>query len=158
LSEEKYQGLNLPQLFELLHDIVPPEAVSWLPQTPGWWVLLVWVAAVSAICIVKWVQKYRRNRYRREAIDLINNIDPESEGAATAIAGVVKRTALAVYDRKEVASLYGEEWAGFLVKSSGGDSQLVNSAALLAQAAYRPDCDARDVIAPARRWIRVHRA
>ena len=49
MSEEKYQGLNLPQLFELMHDIVPPEPVPWMPQTPGWWVLLAWIAAVSAL-------------------------------------------------------------------------------------------------------------
>ena len=158
MNEEKYQGLNLPQLFELLHGIVSPETVSWLPQTPGWWVLLAWVIVVSSMCAWKAVQRYRRNRYRREAIKLIDKIDPAAEGAATAIARIVKRTALAVYDRKDVASLYGEEWAAFLVRSSGGDSQLSRSAALLARAAYRPETDAHDVIGPAKRWIRVHRA
>ena len=158
MNEEKYQGLNLPQLFERLHDIVSPEAVSWLPQTPGWWVLLAWVVAVTSMCTWKAVQGYRRNRYRREAIKLIDTIDPAAEGAATAIAGIVKRTALAVYDRKDVASLYGEEWASFLVRSAGGDSQLSRSATLLARAAYRPETNAQDVIGPAKRWIRVHRA
>lgn len=158
MSEQKYQGLNLPQLLDLMHDIVPPEPLSWLPQTKGWWVLLFWLVVVIVLATIKWVQKRRRNRYRREALGLINQVDPGAEGAATAIAGIVKRTALAVYDRKEVASLYGDEWAEFLVRSSNDDKKLAKSAGLIAQAAYRPGIDAHDVVAPAKRWIRVHRA
>ena len=158
MSEEKYQGLNLPQLFELMHDIVPPEPVSWLPQTQGWWVLLVWIVAVSVLTAIKWVQKRRRNRYRREAVRLIDRVDTGSEAAATAIARIVKRTALAAYERKDVASLHGDQWAEFLVRSSGNDPGVEESAKLIASAAYRPGIDARDIVIPAKRWIRVHRA
>lgn len=158
MSEERYQGLNLPGLLDLMHDIVPPEPLSWLPQTRGWWVLLLWILAVVAVVAVKWVQKHRRDRYRREALGLIEQIDPGAEGAATAIAGIVKRTALAVYARKDVASLYGDEWAEFLVRSCGDDKVVARSAQLIAQAAYRQGIDARDIVAPAIRWIRVHRA
>lgn len=158
MNDEKYQGLNLPKLLDLMHDIVPPEPLSLLPQTKGWWVLLLWIVAIVVLASIKWVQKRRRNRYRREALGLIDQIDTGAKGAATAIAGIVKRTALAVYARKDVASLYGDEWASFLVRSSGNDKKVAQSADLIAQAAYRPGIDANDVVAPARRWIRVHRA
>ena len=158
MNEEKYQGLNLPQLLQLMHDIVPPEPLSWLPQTRGWWVLLFWLVAVVILGSVKWVQKRRRNRYRREALGLIEQVDPNAEGAATAIAGIVKRTALAVFPRKDVASLYGDEWARFLVKSCNGDKKVADSAELIAQAAYRSGIDASQIVSPAKRWIRVHRA
>ena len=158
MNDEKYQGLNLPQLLDLLHDIVVPEVVSWLPQTRGWWVLIAWVLAVAVLAIVKWVRYRRRNAYRREALDLIDQIDLDADGAAAAVAGIVKRTALVVYPRNDVAALYGEDWARFLVQSARNDGHVSKGAGLIADAAYRPGVAAGDVAEPAKRWIRVHRA
>ena len=33
---KEYERLNLPQLLDLMHDLVEPEAVAWTPQTVGW--------------------------------------------------------------------------------------------------------------------------
>lgn len=41
-----YEGLNLPQLLDLMHDIVVPDPVSWLPQTAGWLVMTGWLLVV----------------------------------------------------------------------------------------------------------------
>ena len=32
----EYEGLNLPQLLELMHDLVVPDSVSRMPEGPGW--------------------------------------------------------------------------------------------------------------------------
>ena len=58
MNEEKYQGLNLPDLLALMHDVVPPEPLSLLPQTRGWWVLLFWIVAVVVLAVIKWMQKH----------------------------------------------------------------------------------------------------
>lgn len=157
----RFDGLNLPDLVELMHPLVVPQPVAWLPATPGWWVLLSWVAAVVAIFAAHLRTRRQRNRYRREAGALLDDIAgwaaDEPSRAAGEIASLLKRTALAAYPRERVAGLHGEAWARFLVASSGDDKAIRASADDLAAAAFRPDVDGRKLVAPARRWIRRHR-
>ena len=158
----RFEGLNLPQLLELMHEIVVPEPVPWIPQTPGWWVLLGWTIAVVALCTLAFVRKRRRNRYRREALALLDTVELDTEvspaESARRVAEIVKRTALVAYPRTRVANLYGEAWAEFLRDSAGNDKRISEAADSLATAAYRPDADGRALVPSARRWVRVHRA
>lgn len=156
-----YEGLNLPQLLELMHDLVRPEPVSWMPQTPGWWIALAWLTAVIVILLWHRYRAWRRNRYRREALATLRSIEANSvdeKQVAGQIAILLKRTALAAYSRKEVAQLYGSEWAKFMCEAASKDPIFGQSAEQLATAAYRADSDGKALIAPARRWIKMHRA
>jgi len=157
-----YEGLNLPQLMELMHGLVMPDPVTWLPVTSGWRILFAWLLAVLIIVVWYGLMRRRRNRYRREALAALKSIDSESElgpfEMAQRIAMLLKRTALAAYPRSQVASLSGSEWAEFLIASANKDRQITETAELLAGAAYRPDADGRLLSGPARRWIRKHRA
>ena len=159
-ANEQYEGLNLPQLLDLMHDIVMPEAVAMTPQTVGWQILGYWVFAVAVLSLIKFVQYRRRNRYRREALELVDQVDtgPDNPAAAGEVAAILKRTALVAYARDDVASLHGAEWAQFLVESSGSDSRVKASAPIIAAAAYRPGVEAAELVNPAKRWIRKHRA
>jgi hypothetical protein len=155
----QYDGLSLPELLALMHDLVMPEPVSWLPQTPGWWVVLGWLVAVLLLAAWQVVKRRHRNRYRREALAELKAIEAEQgTGAAQRIAAVLKRTALVAYPRRDVAGLYGTAWARFLTESAGNDRQVAETAEELAAAAYRPDVDPNALSGPARRWIRLHRA
>ena len=155
----EYEGLNLAQLLDLLEAPVAPDPVSFLPQTPGWWIVLAWLVAVVLVVVWNRYQKWRRNRYRREALKALHSIE-KSRGAATAgqIAMLLRRTALAAYPRSRVASLYGDAWVEFLTESSRNDRLVRKSAHDLASAAYRADVDPAVLVKPARRWIKVHRA
>ncbi len=156
-----YEGLNLPQLLELMHDLVRPEPVSWMPQTPGWWIALAWLIAVIVILLWHRYRAWRRNRYRREALATLRSIEANSvdeKQVAGQIALLLKRTALAAYSREKVAQLYGSEWAQFLCEAANNDPIIGQSAEQLATTAYRADSDGKALIAPARRWIKMHRA
>lgn len=159
---ERFEGLNLPQLLDQVHELVVPEPVPWFPHTSGWWVLLGWVLAVTLFAIVAIVRRRRRNRYRREALASLDAIAEQSQMSAAEsarrVADIIKRTALVAYPRARVASLHGVEWARFLSESSGNDRQVTEAAESLASAAYRPGADGRRMLQPARRWVRVHRA
>lgn len=159
---DRFDGLNLPQLLDLMHELVIPEPEPWIPQTPGWWVLLGWALAVTMLVVVAIVRRRRRNRYRREALASLDAIatHPQLSAAESAqsIAEVIKRTALVAYPRARVASLYGSAWARFLCESAGNDKQVSKAAESLAAAAYRADADGHLLLQPARRWVRVHRA
>jgi Ca-activated chloride channel family protein len=157
-----YEGLNLPQLLELMRGIVMPEPVSRMPEGSGWWVLLAWLAMVVTISVRALIDRRRRNRYRREAMARLEQIaasagdDPSA--AAAQIAVLLKQAALAAYPRADVASLYGEDWARFLNESASNDPLVEEASMRLATASYRPDADGRELVSPARRWIRIHRA
>jgi hypothetical protein len=157
-----YEGLNLPQLLELMHELVMPELVSRMPEGSGWWVLLAWLAMVVTISVRALINRRRRNRYRRDAMARLEQIaasagdDPSA--AAAQIAVLLKQAALAAYPRADVASLYGEDWARFLNKSASNDPLVEEASMRLATASYRPDADGRELVSPARRWIRIHRA
>ena len=155
-----YEGRNLPQLMELMHDLARPEPVAWLPQTAGFWVVAAWLLAMGLLALGYAYMRWRRNRYRREAIGLLEAIETGS-GAGTAgseIASVLKRTALIAYPRQQVAPLHGAAWADFLRASCDHDAVVEHAASDLAGAAYRRDVDGAALIAAARRWIEVHRA
>lgn len=157
-----YDGLNLPDLMALMHELVMPEPVSWLPETPGWWVAFGWLSVIAVIGATEVVRRRRRNRYRREATMLLKAIELQlhSEPAAVAaqIAALLKRTALVAYPRPTVAHLYGAEWARFLRETVSDDPEVAAAAERLASAAYRPDADGMSLVKPAQRWIRIHRA
>ncbi len=156
-----YDGLNLPQLLELMHGLVLPPAVSWSPATPGWWIALAWVLAMLLIGAWQLIQHRRRNRYRREAKAALKAIESgagqDPVAAASEIAELLKRTALAAYPRRQVASLCGAEWAEFLRVSASNDPIVTAASEQLAAAAYRADADGSVLVEPARRWIDVHR-
>ncbi len=159
-TPDEYEGLNLPQLLEQMRDLVEPEAVAWTPETVGWLVATLWLAAVALLVAVRACLSWRRNRYRRAALAELQAIRSRArrgEAVGEALAVLLKRTALAVYPRKKVASLHGAGWADFLRRSSRGDRVVARAADELASAAYRRDADVAALIAPAGRWIKVHR-
>jgi len=158
----RYEGLNLPQLLELMHELVLPEPVSRLPEGPGWWLIAGWLATMLALVLGRYVSGRRRNRYRRQAAaalaEIARSADANPAAAAAGIAILLKRPALAAYPRERVASLSGADWARSLRESAGNDAIIDNAADRLAHAAYQPDADGRELVKAAARWIRVHRA
>jgi hypothetical protein len=156
-----YEGLSLSQLLDLMHDLVRPEPIAWTPQTVGWTVVAVWLVAVVVLIIWHRIKVWRRNRYRREALAELRAIsgqDLAPQVMASAIATLLKRTALAAYDRERVADLYGSEWADFLRRSSANDRLVNKNADALCNAAYSSSAHGPDLVKPAQRWIQVHRA
>ena len=97
-------------------EVVPPEAISWLPQTTGWlWLGIVLLAVAVRYSWRKLVHWYR-NRYRREATEqlrLLNGNIEENE-LVTAVNRLLKLVALAAFSRERVAKLSGKPWTDFL--------------------------------------------
>jgi hypothetical protein len=156
---------------EGLHDLAVPEPVSWMPQTGGWLVLLVLVL-LALVWIVRRYQRQRSaNRYRDEALAELAAIeralaDPTARPAAlAALSELVKRTALSVACRRDVAALVGEPWRRELDASYGGDAFESGAGRLLDDVAYRTpaalavlsDRDVAALVDVVRDWIRRHR-
>ena len=169
------QAVEVPAL-DGLHDIVVPEAVSWVPQTAGWYGLALGVAALGAWgCWVAY-RRYRSNRYRRAALAaladieqrvLAGGLEPAERGRALAdLPALLKRTALGAGSRRDIASLTGEPWLAYLDQAYGGTGFSDGPGRLLPTLAYAsparfsdlPPADVSALIQLTRTWIRRHRA
>jgi hypothetical protein len=107
--------MNPTDLSEL-RDIHLPDAVSWWPPAPGWWIL---VGLVVAGIFALWL-RYRSHYRERAAIRGF-------QAAASALAGgaepvlcvqrismILRRFAMTLEARSPVAGLTGEDWLRFL--------------------------------------------
>lgn len=177
-----YEGLNLPELLNLMHPLVMPPPVSWAPQTPGWWILKGWLIGLVWVLGTGAYRKYRHNRYRREALAELERIavrcENQPDRCAGEIAELVKRTALAAFPREQVAGLFGQDWAAFLVRTGRRKTRTAHlrqsahslhrkrrrttaaatpgDLALFAEAAYVSEVDVNRLVSAARWWIENH--
>ena len=109
-----------PASLQNLNDIVLPPGIGWWPLAPGWYTLAVILLAVLAWFSYRSLQRWLRNRYRREALQNLALLeqglqDPEQRNASLRqLPALLKRAALSAYPRSEVASLSGKAWHDFL--------------------------------------------
>lgn len=92
-----------------LHELVPPGEIAWWPVAPGWYVIGTLLLFALILLLIRQWRHWRANRYRREALALLRD-------AATAleIAELLRRIALVIAPRSEVASKCGSEWADWI--------------------------------------------
>ncbi len=149
-----------------LKDIVVPQPVSWMPHTWGWLALgLILLAAILLWGMVLY-RRWRRNAYRREALQILDEIEGDLRSqqtrdvASARLGELLKRTALAAWPRNTIAAVSGNEWVGFLSSHQGSeigsalksyldDFEYRGSATLSADATD-------DLLLDARRWIERH--
>jgi hypothetical protein len=104
------------------------------------------VAAI--LFLVAWRVRTLRNRnaYRKAGLMLLGNAE-----TAYDVSVVLKRVALAVFPREQVASLYGDDWAAFLHKTC---PRSYFKALVSSNSGAAPD---EDLVELASTWIRHHR-
>jgi hypothetical protein len=147
---------------QLLNDIVTPPAVPWWPPAPGWYVLGALVLLAAAWLAVRYFLKWRRNRYRREALEELARMRSDLS-AARALPALLKRAALSAWPRREVAQLSGAEWRRFLDDSAGMDRFSGETGDILERLAYAGKADhactaeqLRMVFDAAESWLKQH--
>lgn len=153
-----------------LADITQPPPVSWMPQTWGWAVLALILAALALFALLRWRRHWLANRYRRDALAELALIesdlgDPAARvEALAAMPELLKRVALAAWRRPAVARLSGGEWLAFLRAHGAAGAFDGPAGRLLDDLEYRPaktrdgisEDEARLFAASARRWIEGH--
>lgn len=154
-----------------LHDVAVPEPVSLLPATPAWLVVLAVLAAALMWGALRALRRRRRNRYRREAAVALRGIEARlaspatREGALAELPVLVKRVALQLAPREDVAALSGASWLAFLDRTWPGGAFTAGPGRLLPEIAYGgparlaalPQGDADALVALLRKWIAGHR-
>jgi len=153
-----------------LRDIVIPTPASIWPPAPFVWILLGMAGIGLAVLIWRGIVNWKAEAYRREGIACLDQIEkrfmmPGSEMAALKeLSLLLKRVALAVFERKTVAALFGEEWLRFLDQTCGKCSFSAGSGHLLTiamssggEASLPDNKEAEQLIHQARNWIKGHR-
>jgi uncharacterized protein DUF4381 len=123
-----------PGSLENLHDLVMPVPVPWWPPAPGWVVVSAALIIVLTWWIIRAIQHWQSNSYRREALALLEKIG----GSGAELPTLLKRVALSAYPRERVASLTGEQWLAFLDQTGHTDAFTTGSGRMLARLAYEP--------------------
>lgn len=149
-------------------DIALPPPVSMMPATWGWAVLTGLIVVALAFALWRWLRRRAQNRYRRDALAEIARLearisdDADRAQALTALAAILKRAALAVWPREQVAPLSGPSWVEFLRAHAGRAKIDPDGYGIFADAEYRladsmPDeATARRGFATTRQWIEGH--
>ena len=142
-----------PASLSNLHDIVLPPEISWWPLSPGWWVIVAVVFLLLFLLARRAWKRWMANAYRRAALQEL----AAARDAAT-VAELLRRTALAVAPRSEIASLTGEAWLDWLDSraSSSIPDEVRNR---LGRGLYAPEGSAildEATRAYAAHWIRTH--
>jgi hypothetical protein len=150
-----------PTSLQNLNDIILPAAVSWWPLAPGWYVLAALLLVVLLVWLYRSIRRYRFNRYRRQALIELNQLKQlQPVAAVKGLPELLKRTALAVFPRQQVASLSGKEWSDFLDGTYKGSAFSQGGGLLLEKIsctdAVVAEADSIGLFDDAEDWIRHH--
>lgn len=145
---QKQQATPTPQLspeaqelLKQLHDIQEPAPVGWWPPAPGWWVVAgILLAVLTALFWWRYRRRrlHQQNRYRVEAVRLLQQVDASAAAAPQEINELIKRVAVTTYGRSECGNLTGHAWLDFLRASADIDCPPAAERALL-EHLYRAD-------------------
>lgn len=117
-------------LLSTLIEPVSPVTISMVPETIGWQIIALILCIYLLFIAVKIVKRFRRNRYRRAALNELRqlhvNLQFESinrsnsndlqqlNGVLHKLNQILKHTAMVAYPNHLIAGLYGEDWLKFL--------------------------------------------
>jgi len=158
-----------PASLQNLNDIVLPGDVGWWPLASGWYYLLGILLVVLTWFVYAAIRDWNSNRYRRAALHQLQLLAKDIEDTEKRAAGLrqipilLKRTALSVYPRSQLASLTGKSWLDFLNSKVSTASFTNSTAGLLDKLSYSVgdlntvDSKAVDeLLSACKRWLQQH--
>ncbi len=147
--------------------LMEPDPIKFGFGAPGWYILLGLLLLLLLIYGVISYIKYQRNRYRREAIEILLNLELSTDRTSyfiTRVAAVLKRVAISSYCRMEVGALTGKEWLVYLDRKNSGMQVLAeNPRILLTEQLYQSSAkqatvkDLEELRSTSVQWIKKHR-
>jgi len=158
-----------PASLQNLNDIVLPATVGWWPLASGWYILIGIMLIALAWFGYRSLHRWKNNRYRRAALRELQKLEDRINGPGERDANLrqipvlLKRTALSVYPRSQVASLSGHDWFQFLNSTVKNPSFTESSASTLTTISYSTgelnsiDSQATTALLDASRsWLKHH--
>ena len=123
-----------------LKDIHLPEAIGWWPPAIGWWLLAVLIPLLIVFLYWFYQRLTRKTAIKTAKNNLAaikNNPALDNNQKLRELSMLIRRVAISVNPRTEVASLIGRQWLAFLDKTLKGAPFSEGCGQLLAEAPYR---------------------
>jgi hypothetical protein len=108
-----------------LRDIHLPEPISWWPPAIGWWIvaLLILLTITASIWLIRRLtRKTAVKSAKKLLLKIQQNTHLDDHAKLAQISILIRRTAISIFPRAQVASLTGNAWLEFL-DSSMQDTQ-----------------------------------
>ncbi|WP_430817842.1 DUF4381 domain-containing protein [Carboxylicivirga sp. RSCT41] len=102
-------------------ELMEPAPVPFSFEAPGWYILLTLFGLLLIIAVIRQIIRYRKNKYRREAVALLKALaQSHSPGAHKLFKTleILKRVAIHSYGREEQTALNGLSWLTFLERKN----------------------------------------
>ncbi len=137
-------------LLEVLRDLQMPMSVSWWPPAPGWWIL----SAATVLGYLQWRYLLFTRWFRKphppphlgvgiiardEMAALRRHFDATRDvhGLVSSLSVLLRRVAMELFPREEVAALTGEPWLEWLDERTPGSVFSAGIGRVLIDAPYR---------------------
>ena len=123
-----------------LKDIHLPEAIGWWPPAIGWWLLAVLIPL--SITLMYWFYKRLTRKTaiktaKQSLAAIKDNTALDNNQKLRELSMLIRRVAITVNPRAEVASLTGRQWLAFLDSTVSGAPFSEGCGQLLVDAPYR---------------------
>ncbi len=123
-----------------LKDIHLPDAISWWPPAIGWWLLalLIPTLLVFSYWLYKRLTRKTALKTAKKTLATIKlNVELDNNQKLRELSMLLRRVAVSLAPRIEVASLTGQSWLTFLDKSLTGTAFSEGCGQVLITAPYR---------------------
>ncbi len=146
-----------------LGPLIEPEPVTFSFDTFGWKVFFCSVLISIVLLTTFNLVRYVKNKYRRIAVKKLRSIIGEQNASNSQklviVNTLLKRVAIQVYGRKEVARLFGEDWMAFL-ESKCSKTSFIQHHTIFKNATFElneiSDFDLETVLLTTKKWIKYH--
>lgn len=147
-----------------LGPLYEPDAVGFSFQSPGWYFLVGMIILLAIYLSIKWMRKYLKNAYRRDALKHLSAIESglglqEEAVSLRSTLVLLKNVAMQTFGRENVAALFGNDWLLFL-EEKGKDTPFRNYSSSISASLYRLEKpqkeQLREIIDLSKRWIKTH--
>lgn len=142
--------------------LIEPDPIRFSFDTPGWYLLGGIILILSCLLLISVIKNYRKNAYRRDAIEKLGQIENKKEVNYTTLNQVfalLKIVAFQTYGRHEVAAMHGSEWFTFL-ESKAANVSFNKYEEDIYRAVYKeekvPETVVIELISQSKKWIQTH--
>jgi hypothetical protein len=162
----KPQFLPNPAASEIpLRDIHLPAPVEWWPPAPGWWITMLLFTLALALLFRWYHTRKNRQKIYISALNELRQIeskyrdDHDDLELVRALSKLIRRTAMTVHSRDQVAGLTGDDWLQFLDRglddSVPGQAFSRGVGRCLVEAPYNPHAaiDHQALLGLSRHWL-----
>lgn len=150
-------------LKQQLRDVHAPDAISWWPPAPGWWLLLAAALGLLIFALLRWRGHTRRNQYRRIALAELNECfkaqqaDQNGLGYLQAANAILKRCVINLDSSPVSVRTSGAAWLT-LLESYSEQKFSPETYAALSESIYRAQSseDIGGIHEELNDWIKNH--